>query len=195
MNILGAFKGEYLTAVGFDGQTPTLTIDHVQLVDLEGEDGQARSKPVVYFREDSPGWVLCKTTAQALSAMFGAETDRWTGKRVTLHAIEVQVGAERKPGIRVKGSPDLTQPVTFELRMPRKKPQKVTLVPTEAPASGKKLTADALWRACVAKYGPEAKMEWTVAVERAGIPSTTKSADWTREQLGLVEQELFGGER
>ena len=193
MNILGAFKGEYLTAVGFDGQTPTLTIDHVQLVDLEGEDGQARSKPVVYFREDSPGWVLCKTTAQALSAMFGAETDRWTGKRVTLHAIEVQVGAERKPGIRVKGSPPPTPPDTLEPRPPRQTPPTLTLVPPEAPASGKKLTADTLWRACVAKYGPEAKVEWHNSFKASGIPDAN-SASWTAEQLLEMERQLFGEE-
>lgn len=56
-------------------------------------------------------------------------------------------------------------------------------------------TSADLWRACLAKYGPEAKVEWTLAVEAAGIPNTTKSSDWTREQIGLVEQELFGGER
>lgn len=137
MNILGCFKGDFIAAVEFDGKQPTLTIDHVKVVDLEGEDGKVKSRPVVYFRETKRGWVLCKTTAQALAAMFGAETDAWTGKTVTLFSDMVQVGRERKPGIRVKGSPTLAKPVTFELRLPRKKPQKVTLVPT-----GKKAEPD-----------------------------------------------------
>ncbi len=131
MNVLAAFKGDYIAAVEFEGKTPTVTIDHVKLVKLEGEDGKLRERPVVYFRETPRGWVLCRTTAQALAAMFGNETDRWTGKRVTLHAVEVQVGREKKPGIRVKGSPDLTAPVSFELRLPRRKPQTITLVRTD----------------------------------------------------------------
>lgn len=130
MNILGCFKGDYIAAVEFDGKTPTLTVDHVKVVDLEGDDGKVKSRPVVYFREVKRGWVLCKTTAQALAAMFTPETDKWTGKRVTLFADMVQVGREKKPGIRVKGSPDLTAAVTFDLVLPRKKPRKVTLVPT-----------------------------------------------------------------
>jgi len=136
MNIMGAFKGDYIAAVEFDGKTPTLTIDHVKVVDLEGDDGKIKAKPVVYFRETPRGWVLCKTTAQALSAMFTVETDSWTGKRVTLLSQEVQVGKERKPGIRVKGSPDLAGDVTFELKLPRKKAQRVKLVKTGQPRGG-----------------------------------------------------------
>lgn len=127
MNIMAQFKGDYIAAVEFDGKTPTLTIDHVQVVDMEDDKGAVKSKPVVFFREVKRGWVLCKTTALMVSAMWGTETDKWTGKRVTLHAVEVQVGRERKPGIRVVGSPDLEKPVTFELKLPKKKAQRITL--------------------------------------------------------------------
>ena len=130
MNILAAFKGDYIAAVEFEGKTPLITIDHVKIVELEGEDGKKKARPVVYFREAPRGWVLCKTTAQMLAAMFGVETDRWTGKRVHLRAEEVQVGKERKPGIRVAGSPDIDGPTTFELKLPRKKPKRITLSKT-----------------------------------------------------------------
>ncbi len=130
MNILAQFKGEYIAAVEFDGRTPTMTIDHVQVVDLEDDKGTTKPKPVVFFRETKRGWVLCKTSALSLAAMWGNETDKWTGRRVTLHAVEVQVGPETKPGIRVVGSPDLTEPVTFTLRLPKKKPKQLTLIPT-----------------------------------------------------------------
>lgn len=132
MNILAAFKGDYIAAVEFEGKTPLITIDHVKICELEGEDGKKKARPVVYFRESPRGWVLCKTTAQALAALFGAETDKWTGKRVHLRAEEVQVGKERKPGIRIAGSPDIEAPVKFELRLPRKKPKVVTLAKTTA---------------------------------------------------------------
>lgn len=136
MNINAAFKGDYIAAVEFEGKTPTMTIDHVQLVELEGEDGTKRTRPVVFFRETKRGWVMCRTTAMSVAAMFGAETDGWTGKRVMLFADEVQVGREKKPGIRVKGSPDIDHPVEFELRLPRKRPVKVVLQSTKAKAGG-----------------------------------------------------------
>jgi hypothetical protein len=132
MNILAAFKGDYIAAVEFDGKTPLITIDHVKIVELEGEDGKKKARPVVYFRESQRGWVLCRTTAQALAALFGAETDKWTGKRVHLRAEEVQVGKEKKPGIRLAGSPDIEAPVSFMLTLPRRKPKKVTLAKTTA---------------------------------------------------------------
>lgn len=136
MNILAAFKGEHIAAVEFDGKTPTLTIDHVKMLDLEDEKGKTKTRPVVYFRETKRGWVLNKTSAQALAALFTPETDGWTGKTVTLAAELVQFGNERVLGIRVKGSPLLTEPVTFDLKLPRKRPRKVTLVPT-GKANGK----------------------------------------------------------
>lgn len=130
MNILACFKNDTIAAVEFEGKTPTLTIDHVKMLDLEDDKGKTKTRPVVYFRETKRGWVLNKTNAQALSAMFTAETDKWTGKRVTLAAEMVQFGKDQTLGIRVKGSPDISGPVTFSLRLPRKRPKDVTLVPT-----------------------------------------------------------------
>jgi hypothetical protein len=127
MNVMAAFKGDYIAAVEFEGKTPTVTIDHVKVVALEGEDGKVKDRPVVYFQETPRGWVLCKTTALSVAAMFGPETDRWNGKRITLRAEPVQVGRETKPGIRVKGSPDIEKSITFTLKLPRKKPRDITL--------------------------------------------------------------------
>lgn len=134
MNVMSVFakSSDYIAAVEFEGKTPLVTIDHVKVVDLEGEDGKVKPKPVVYFRETQRGWVLCKTTALGLAALFGPETDKWTGKRVHLRAEEVQVGKERKPGIRIAGSPDIAAPVSFMLTLPRKKPKRITLAKTEA---------------------------------------------------------------
>lgn len=131
MNVIGMFKGDFIAAVEFNGKTPTLHIDHVQAVELEDDDGNKKSRPVVYFRETKRGWVLCKTTALCLARMFTPETDKWTGKGVTLFSEEVQVGKERVPGIRVKGSPDIAADITFDLKLPRKKARKVRLVKTQ----------------------------------------------------------------
>jgi hypothetical protein len=58
--------------------------------------------------------------------MFGRDTGEWIGKRVTLFASEWN----GEPCIRIKGSPDIEKPVTFELKLPRKKPRATTMLVT-----------------------------------------------------------------
>lgn len=135
------FKGEHISAAEFAGKTPTLTIEQVALVQMEDEKKGTKEKGVIHFRETKRGWVMNRTNAECLAAMFGPETDRWTGKRVKLQAVEVQFGKERVPGIRVVGSPDIPSPVTFALKLPKKRPQQVTLQATGKANGAKPATA------------------------------------------------------
>lgn len=139
MDVMLGFLGEYITAAEIVGKTPTLTINKVTLEKVEslkkddGEAGKMKDRVIVYFAEGKSGrgWLLNRTNAECLRALFGSrETNDWLGKRVTLHAMQVRVGPKMEPGIRVKGSPDLKEPLTFELRLPRKRPTPMTLVPT-----------------------------------------------------------------
>lgn len=134
MHYLALFKGDYIAAVEFDGRSPTMTIKSVEVVGLEDDKGKTKDRGVVWFAETKRGWVLNRTNATLLAAMFGPETKSWAGKRVTLHAVEVQFGPKKVPGIRVKGSPDLERDLVAEVVLPRKKPIKVRLVRTGAAA-------------------------------------------------------------
>lgn len=125
------FKGDYIAAVEFDGKSPTLTVAEVRMAKLEGEDGRQKDKGVVFFKETDRGWVLCKTNAMCLAAMFGDQVEGWTGKRVTLFATDVKVGPETKPGIRVKGSPDIDKTLNVEIKLPKRKPFQMQLAPTK----------------------------------------------------------------
>lgn len=129
------FVGDYIAAVEFDGKTPTMKIKSVDLVKLEDDDGRQKDKGVIFFEQTDRGWVLCKTNAICLAAMFGDDTNGWIGKRVTLHAVDVQVGRERMPGIRVKGSPDIKAPLDVEIRLPKKKPFTMRMAVTGQPSS------------------------------------------------------------
>lgn len=130
MNYRKLIQSDYIAADEFGGSEPTLTITRVQLIKFEDDGGKAKSKGVVSFKERDRAWILNRTNAECLAAMFGHETDGWHGKRVTLCAQSVRFGGETKNGIRIKGSPDLAQPVSFDLKLPKKKAQRVTLVPT-----------------------------------------------------------------
>jgi len=124
------FTGEYIAAIEFGDKQPTMTISGIKPVKVEEEGKPTKSKALITFRETERAWLLNKTNALCLAGMFGLETDRWVGKRVTLLAVEVQVGKGREPGIRIKGSPDIKGPVNVEIKLPRKRPFTMRMVVT-----------------------------------------------------------------
>jgi hypothetical protein len=124
------FKGRFISGAEFNGRVPTFTVKVVQIEKLEGDDGKAKDKGIVWFDDTDRGWVLCKTNAMCLAAMFGNDTAGWIGKRVTLFATDVKVGGETVPGIRVRGSPDIDAAKVVEIKLPKKKPLTMKLEPT-----------------------------------------------------------------
>lgn len=146
MDVGLGFLGQYITAAELVGKEPTLTIERVTLEEVEqlkpvdsdeGVSSKTRNRIVVYFREakGGRGWLLNRTNAECLKALWGRETDEWLGKRVTLYAPQVRVGPKMEPGIRVKGSPDIEEPLRAEVKLPRRKAQVVTLHPTSKKAA------------------------------------------------------------
>lgn len=140
------FLGTYITAAELVGKEPTLTIDRVSLEKVESlkatdDDGAGKVKDriIVYFKESrgGRGWLLNRTNAECIKELWTRETDQWLGHRLTLMTQSVRVGPKMEPGIRIKGSPELTEPRVFELKLPRKKPIRMTLLPTakKAPAA------------------------------------------------------------
>lgn len=136
MSLVAIFKGDYITGVELGEKKPTLTIREVQSIDMEDEKtGKMKPKPVVFFTEIDRGWVLCKTTAMCIDAMFASDgvpatRAQLVGKRVTLRSEVVAVGPDKKPAVRVLGSPDISEPITVRIKFPKKKIQIINLVPT-----------------------------------------------------------------
>lgn len=139
MDMKLGFLGPYICAAEIEGKEPTLTISAIRLEKVEkiksdgdGASGKLQDRWVVYFSESKSGrgWLLNLTNAESIKAMWGRDVNAWIGHAVTLHTMRVRVGPKMELGIRVKGSPELEGDLTFELVLPRKKPQKVTLVKT-----------------------------------------------------------------
>jgi hypothetical protein len=61
--------------------------------------------------------------------MFGDEIDGWFGKRVTFFPA-VYESSESGYAIRVKGSPDIAAPVTFKMKLPKRRPVETKLLKT-----------------------------------------------------------------
>lgn len=133
------FSGsEYLTGPDFKGKTFTGRIASVESIGMEDDSGKRKSIPLVHFDiKGQKPWLMCKTTGYCVAAMFGDDYNGWVGKRVTLYATMVQVGKGKELGVRVQGSPDLPAPINVEIKMPRKKPVTVKLVPTGKAAAPK----------------------------------------------------------
>jgi hypothetical protein len=124
------FPGRFLRASDFKGKSVTLTISDVELEALPQDKGGDKDRGIVHFHETTKGLVINRTNASAIVAMFGRDTADWTGHKVTFKPETVKLGRESVLGIRVAGSPEIQAPVTFELKLPRKKPREVTLQPT-----------------------------------------------------------------
>ena len=150
MSYKGLFRGDYIAAAEFGGREPTLKIAHVQFErlpslgkgDADGTEAQEKDRAVVYFEGMDRGWVLNRTNAECLGAMFGSVLRDWIGKRVTLVAVQVRVGPKTELGIRVKGSPDMTQAtIKAKIELPRKKPIWRDLVRTGGASHGQNTDA------------------------------------------------------
>lgn len=78
---LGA--GQYLRATDLQGPI-TATISHVVEEQVGAED-EREAKLVMHFMKGQKGLVLNQTNLQACAALYGDETDAWTGKRIELY--------------------------------------------------------------------------------------------------------------
>lgn len=116
----------------------TLTIKSIEMRVLKDDDGKKRARGTVYFREDERGWVLNKTNVACLAKMFGEWSKDWIGKRVTLYRDgAVAFGRDLTGGIRVRGSPDITETLEIEIKHRQKKARKYVLTKTGNVAVGR----------------------------------------------------------
>jgi len=120
--------GDYISAAEFTGQV-TMTIAGIERVDFEKEKGGHEKRGVVSFKETDRRWVTNKTNVQLMRAIW-PEMEGAIGHRITLASEMVAFGAEKVPGIRVVGSPEMTAPINAIVKLPRKKARTVRLVPT-----------------------------------------------------------------
>lgn len=117
------YPGRFLKAAELLGKKVTLTIDDVDMEELEGDGGEKRAKAIVSFKETEKKLVLCKTNGICLRDMFGKVIAGWIGKRVTL--FEDQWNGE--PATRVWGSPDIAEDLEVEIALPRRRPFRKTM--------------------------------------------------------------------
>lgn len=98
MRVSQAYPSKYLSAPDLQNREHTLTISRTVMEDI----GQNEHKPIVFFQGANKGLVLNKTNANNIAAIYGDETDSWTGKQITLFTAWVDFQGRSVEAIRVR---------------------------------------------------------------------------------------------
>jgi hypothetical protein len=107
MNILkDAFPSKYIKSDDLAGQRVPLTVMAVTMEDI----GDKEFKPIMRFMGREKGMVINKTNATLMSAIWGEDTDRWTGQKLDLFAMPVNFQGKMVMGLSV--APKLAQAQT-----------------------------------------------------------------------------------
>lgn len=93
---------DLLFAFDLGGQDKTLTIDRVTGGELVGPGGKKSKKPLCYFRNVPKPLGLNTTNCKTIAALYGNDTDGWSGKRITLYPTTTQMGGETVECVRVR---------------------------------------------------------------------------------------------
>ena len=108
MNAMELWPRKYIVAEDIT-QDVVLTIVSLQIEDLKGNGKEMGG--VLYFREAKKGMVLKPTNGLRIIAMYGKETDSWTGKTITLYPSETDYNGKSVPCFRVREKlPEQQQP-------------------------------------------------------------------------------------
>lgn len=112
------YPARFLKAGELKGKRVTLTIADVDTDMLVSDDGKEKIKGFLTFKESPKQVVLNKTNGLCLRTMFGRKLSEWLGKRIILFPDKWN----GEDCIRIWGSPDITEPLDAEVKLPRRKP-------------------------------------------------------------------------
>jgi hypothetical protein len=101
INIFDTEMFPYLEGEALKGSTLPLTIRDIKIEEMTSHGGRKEQKYVLYFRENSKGFVLNKTNAKRIAQLHGPLTGGWEGKQITLYTEEVRAFGETHNALRV----------------------------------------------------------------------------------------------
>lgn len=103
MRIDKLYPSKFLKAADLNGKQVTVTISKLVMEEM-GFGSEKESKPCLYFEKATKSLVLNRTNAMTISKLYGLESDLWTGKRITLIAVNVRAFGQMHETVRVKDS-------------------------------------------------------------------------------------------
>jgi hypothetical protein len=96
------FDSEFLYAFHLQGREVTVEVARVTGGEVTGTGGKKSRKPLAYFKGKDKPLALNKTNCKAIAAMYGTDTAKWLGKRVTIYPTTTSFGNETVDCVRVR---------------------------------------------------------------------------------------------
>lgn len=97
-NISELFPGRYIKAETLNGKPRTYQIVDVEPLKLS--DGS--EKPVISFEDERLKLILNRVNAEAIAALYGRNTDNWSGRPIELYPTRTQFGSKLVDAVRVR---------------------------------------------------------------------------------------------
>jgi len=96
---IGMAFSSFLTHKNVSDEPIVAAIEKVEVQEIGQEKER---KPVLFLEGQAKGLVLNKTNANTIAALYGPETDLWTGKMIELYATKCTFMGQLKDCIRVR---------------------------------------------------------------------------------------------
>ena len=98
------FDGRFVGSWDLEGHDEVIvTIDDVIVVEIHNmETNKPENKPALSFVKGKKGLVLNKTNARAIAEIYGADTDKWKGKKIALYATTCRAFGKQVECVRIK---------------------------------------------------------------------------------------------
>lgn len=97
------YPSRYLKAGDLRGKDVTVTIKDIEpRHELSRQDNTKEAKPVVLFVESDKLFVMNKTNAKTIAALYGSEVLNWRGKRITFYAAKVNAFGKEHECLRIR---------------------------------------------------------------------------------------------
>lgn len=111
-----------------EGQKVVVRVSAIDMELLPKSEGSGEEqKGVISFEGMDRKMPLNKTNGLCLKAMFGRDVQAWIGKRIVLYRGEWKSKEGPMPAVRIYGSPDITQNISVEIKLPKRKAYQHTL--------------------------------------------------------------------
>lgn len=96
------YDSQFLHEYDLTKDEVTVEIASVEVGELVSQGGRKSKKPLVKFKGADKGLALNKTNGKAIAALYGTDTNDWTGKKVTLFRSTTEMAGETVRCIRIK---------------------------------------------------------------------------------------------
>jgi len=92
---------KYVAAWELNGREVTLTIAKVERGEIQSERGSAK-KAVITFKEAQKPFIANKTNCRVIASLYGTDTTKWVGQRITIYPTTTTAKGETVECIRVR---------------------------------------------------------------------------------------------